>query len=106
MTTATMPSPTTTATTAPVLGGWTNFNFTLTDKAKKVFAQALKGFVGVGYTPLAFATQPVAGTNWCFLAKGVVVYPGGPEMAALLYVYEPLEGAPHLTEIKQIRPGY
>lgn len=104
MPTETMPT-TMTTTTAPVVGGWTTFHFTLTDKAKKVFAQAFKGFVGVDYTPLAFATQMVAGTNWCFLAKGLVVYPGGSEMAALIYIYEPLEGAPHITEIDQIKPG-
>jgi len=100
MPTATMPAPTMGTTTMP--GGWTKFSFTLTDKAKKVFLQALKGFVGVDYTPLAFATQVVAGTNWCFLAKGLVVYPGGPELAALIYIYEPLDGTPHIT---QIMPG-
>lgn len=105
MSTATMPAPTMTTTTTPLAGGWTTFSFTLTDKAKKVFVQALQGFVGVGYTPLAFATQVVAGANWCFLAKGAVVYPGGPELAALIYIYEPLEGTPHITEITQIKPG-
>jgi hypothetical protein len=86
-------------------GGWTNFNFTLNDKARKVFAEALKGFVGVNYTPLAFANQIVAGTNWCYLVKGAVVYPGGAELAALLYIYEPLQGQPHIMEINQIKPG-
>lgn len=105
MTTATMNAPTMTTTTTPLVGGWTNFTFTLTDNAKKVFSLAFKGFVGVDYTPLAFATQVVAGTNWCFLAKGVVVYPGAPEMAALIYIYEPLEGNPHITDIEQIKPG-
>jgi hypothetical protein len=94
-----------TATQTAVLGGWTNFNFTLTPKAKEVFKEALKGFVGVGYTPLAFATQVVAGTNWCFLAKGTVPVPGTPETAVLLYIYEPLEGSPHITEIERINPG-
>lgn len=105
MTTATMHAPATTATAMPVVGGWTNFNFTLTDKAKKVFMLAMKGFVGVDYTPLAFATQVVAGTNWCYLAKGLVVYPGASGMAALIYIYEPLEGNPHITDIEQIKPG-
>ena len=105
MTTATMHAPATTATTTPIVGGWTSFNFTLTDKAKKVFMLAMKGFVGVDYTPLAFATQVVAGTNWCYLAKGLVVYPGAPGMAALIYIYEPLEGNPHITDIEQIKPG-
>lgn len=103
MPTTTMTAPTAVE-SAVMPGGWTNFNFTLTPKAHEVFKKAVH-LVGVGYTPLAFATQVVAGTNWCFLAKGAVVVPGAPEIAALLYVFEPLKGDPYLTEIKQIKPG-
>jgi hypothetical protein len=85
-------------------GGWTAFNFNISAEARKVFDEALKGFVGVGYTPLAFATQVVAGTNYCFLCKGVVVYPGAPEFAAKVYIYKPLEGKPHISEIVRINP--
>lgn len=102
MTTATMPAPT--ATSSTLAGGWTNFNFTLTPKAKDVFKEALKGFVGVSYTPLAFATQVVAGTNWCFLSEAIL--PGGSQNAVLLYIYEPLQGHPHITEITKIKPGF
>ena len=87
-----------------VPGGWTAFSFTITDSAKKVFDTALKGWLGVGYTPLAFATQVVAGTNYCFLCKGHVVYPNAPEFAAKVYIYQPLQGDPHITEISQIIP--
>lgn len=103
MPTATMTAPTTAE--SLLVGGWTSFNFTLTPKAKEIFNAALKGFVGVAYTPLAFATQVVAGTNWCFLAKGTVPAPGAPELAVLLYIFEPLEGPPHITEIERINPG-
>jgi hypothetical protein len=85
-------------------GGWTAFSFTITQEAKKVFDQALKGLVGVSYTPLAFATQVVAGTNYCFLCQGKVVYPGAPELAAKVYIYVPLQGEPHLSQIIQITP--
>lgn len=89
---------------ATIPGGWTAFNFTLTREAMAVFEKALEGFVGVKYTPLAFATQVVAGTNYCYLCKGVVVYPDAPELAVKLYVYAPLEGAPHITHIERIEP--
>lgn len=103
MPTTTLAAPTAVE-SAVMPGGWTNFSFTLTPKAQEVFKKAVN-LIGVAYTPLAFATQVVAGTNWCFLAKGAVAALGAPEIAALLYVFEPLEGSPYLTEIKQIKPG-
>lgn len=89
-------------------GGWSNFNFTLDDDAKKVYEEALKGFVGVGYTPLAFATQVVAGMNYCFLCKGVLATPGAQQTAVKLYVYAPLpgQGSPHISQIINISPAY
>jgi hypothetical protein len=90
--------------TTQMPGGWTDWSFTITPEAKKVFDEALKGFVGVAYTPLAFATQVVAGMNYCFLCKGKVVYPDAPDLAAKVYIYQPLSGAPHLSEIKKVTP--
>ena len=49
-------------------GGWTKFSI-LTDEAKKVFHDVKKP-LGVIYTPFAFATQVVAGINYCFLCTG------------------------------------
>ncbi|CCI09267.1 hypothetical protein [Microcystis aeruginosa] len=85
-------------------GEWTAFSFSITESAKNVFDAALKGFVGVGYTPLAFATQVVAGMNYCFLCKGKVVYPNAPDLVVLVYIYKPPQGAPHITKISQINP--
>jgi hypothetical protein len=91
--------------TSGLPGGWGDFSFTITPEAKNVFDQALKGLTGVKYTPLAFATQVVAGLNYCFLCEGQVVYPGNPEFAALIYVYAPHSGGdPHITGIKRINP--
>ena len=86
------------------LGGWSGFSFTLTQEAKDAFKAALKGLTGVDYKALAFATQVVAGINYCYLCKGTVVYPGGPELAAKVYVYDPPNGDPHITGIEQITP--
>ena len=87
MNTTTLTAPMATE-NALMVGGWTNFSFTLTPKAQEVFKKAVN-LIGVDYTPLAFATQVVAGTNWCFLAKGAVVVPGAPEIAALLRLAVP-----------------
>lgn len=87
------------------LGGWSGFDFTVSAEADKVFTAALEGFTGVQYTPLAVATQVVAGTNYCFLCQGEVVVPSQPQIAALVYIYQPLAGQPpHITEISRITP--
>lgn len=89
-----------------IFGGWTSFNFDVSDEAKAVFGKALDGLTGVGYTPLAVATQVVAGINYCFLCKGEVVAPGGHQIAAKVYIFEPLpgQGDPRITDIEEIHP--
>ena len=92
-----------------IAGGWTEFDFDISDEAKQVFDQAFEGFSGVVYTPLAVATQVVQGVNYCFLCKGEIVYPGMPQFAAKVYIFEPLksdtpDGKPHITEIERVRP--
>ena len=49
-----------------VLGGWSKFSCEITPEASEVFKAAFKGFVGVSYTPVAFASQIVAGTKYSF----------------------------------------
>jgi len=88
-----------------VLGGWSRFNFSITPEAKNVFDQALKVIAGVKYTPLAFATQVVAGLNYCFLTEGQVVIPENPQFAVLIHIYAPPGGQPHVTHISPIDPS-
>jgi len=85
-------------------GGWSDWSFAISPEAQKVFDAALKGFVGVQYTPLAFASQIVAGINYCFLSKAKVVYPNAPERVVELFIYQPLEGTPHITHITEVKP--
>lgn len=85
-------------------GGWTNFNFNISSAQSEIFKKALAGLLGVGYTPLAVATQVVAGTNYCFLSKATVVVPDAPESAAKVYIFQPLKGEPHLTDIATVKP--
>ena len=65
----------------------------MTDELRAIFEKALDGLVGVDYVPVAcLGTQVVAGTNYCFLAKATVVYPGAQPSYVLVYVYEDLSG--------------
>jgi hypothetical protein len=83
-----------------LLGGWTSFH-PLTPNDKQVFDEALKGFVGVNYTPTAVSTQVVSGTNYRFKCKAQV--PGSEVMwEALVEIFAPLQGMPHITGIVRI----
>ncbi|WP_024300911.1 hypothetical protein [Pseudogulbenkiania sp. MAI-1] len=88
-----------------VVGGWTAFDFELTTEAKKVFAEAVN-LMGVKYTPFAFATQVVAGTNYSYLSQAQVVAPNTPLRVVKIHIYQPLpgEGQPHITQIIDINP--
>lgn len=91
-----------------VVGGWMPWDFTLSEEAKEVFKEVMKGFVGVGYTPLAFATQVVHGVNYCFLCQGKGVYPGAVLEVFKVYVFKPLPTDPstaaHITQIVKVTP--
>ena len=85
--------PETEPVTGTKVGGWTIAEDTaMTDKLKAIFEKALEGNLGVKYTPIAcLGTQVVAGTNYCFLAQGTVVYPDAVPQFKLVYVYADLE---------------
>jgi hypothetical protein len=85
-------------------GGWSNWQFHLTPDAEKVFKEAFAHFLGVGYTPMAFATQVVAGMNYSFLAKGKVVAPAGVEFLARIHIYVAPGQNPVITQITRIEP--
>ncbi|PFH10326.1 hypothetical protein BCF11_2744 [Collimonas sp. PA-H2] len=90
--------------TIEILGGWSSFDYEITGVARAVLKEALDGFVGVNYVPSAFATQIVAGTNYCFLCTGEVVVPNAPRFPALVHVFKPLNGKAHISEIIRIKP--
>ena len=85
-------------------GGWSGFDFSISKEAMDVFNKALTGFTGVKYTPYAVATQVVSGKNYCFICEGKIVYPGAVSTAYQLYIYAPLQGSPHITQIVEIKP--
>jgi hypothetical protein len=86
-------------------GGWTSFNCQITKEASQVFEAAFKSFVGISYSPVAFATQVVSGTNYSFFCNAKAGYPNAPNQAAIVDIYQPLDGPVHITGIRMINDG-
>lgn len=86
------------------VGEWSKFDFTLTPQAKDVFETAMPPLFGAKYTPLAFASQVVAGTNYCFLCEVEYATPFPDENAVKIYVYQPSDAPPHHYRIVPISP--
>lgn len=82
-------------------GGWTSFG-PVTPEEQVIFKTALAGLVGVDYVPEAVSTQVVAGTNYRFLSKATPVYPGAQPYPALVTIFQPLNGQPHVTSITKL----
>jgi len=84
------------------VGGWTPYSTTISSDAQKVFDAVIKPLMGVHYTPLAVATQVVAGLNYRFFCNYKVVYPNSPNEAAIVEIYQPVQGTAHVTSIKKV----
>ena len=85
-----------------ILGGWSIFRTGITKEEKHIFEEAFKGFVGVSYSPIAVATQVVQGTNYSFFCNAKGVYPNAPNQAAMVTIYDPLNGIAHITKIEMV----
>lgn len=86
-----------------IVGGWTPFSCNITKEASEVFEEVFKGFVGVSYSPVAFATQVVSGINYSFFCNAEPVYPNALNQAAIVNIYKPIHGSAHITEIRMIK---
>ncbi|AXG75220.1 hypothetical protein DVK85_04160 [Flavobacterium arcticum] len=85
------------ATKPHVVGGWSAYH-KLTPEDQKVFNEAMKGFVGVKYTPQSVSTQVVAGMNYRFKCIASMP-PSEVEWEAIVEIFRPLNGAPYITGI-------
>jgi hypothetical protein len=83
------------------VGGWSPFA-PLDKEAKHAFDTAISGLVGVQYTPVAYSSQIVNGTNYNFLCQATPAYPGAVSYSAHVYVYQPLQGQAHITQITPV----
>lgn len=83
-----------------LLGGWTKYH-ALTPENQKVFDIAIKGIIGVNYTPKEVSTQVVAGVNYRYRCNASVP-PSEVVWEAIVEIYAPLEGAPYVVSIHRI----
>lgn len=90
-----------TATATQVPGGWTAYH-KLTPEDQRVFDEAMKGFVGVKYTPISVSTQVVAGMNYRFKCEASMP-PSDVIWEAIVEIFQPLNGGtPYITGITRL----
>lgn len=84
-------------------GGWSPFD-ELTEEDRKVFEEAMKGLVGVEYTPEKVAKQVVNGTNYRFFCYGNPLTAEPGKFPAIVKIYAPLAGTgePKLVKIERV----
>jgi hypothetical protein len=71
---------------------------------KEVFDQSVGSQIAdVNYTPLAYATQIVAGVKYCFLCEGTVATSAEKGVAVKVYILVPIKGGGHVTWVAELR---
>jgi hypothetical protein len=83
---------------------WSPFDFTLTPHAKDVFDTVAPALFGAKYTPLAFASQVVAGTKYCFLCDVQYAAPPTSGNLILIHIHLPEAGTPYPYRIVPVAP--
>jgi hypothetical protein len=83
-----------------LVGGWSPYH-KLTTEDKIVFDEALRGFVGIKYTPNKVSSQVIAGTNYRFKCTAQVPH-SEVVWDAIVEIFRPLTGKPHITGIVRI----
>jgi hypothetical protein len=84
------------------MGAYGPFSSEIDQQAKAAFSEAIEHFVGVGYQPVAVASQVVAGTNYAFFCNAKPVYPGANSYPAMVTIYKPLNGPAGITHIEKL----
>ena len=76
---------------------------TVTKELRAIFDKALDGFGGVDYEPVAFLGEQVAaGTNYSFLCKATVVYPGAEPSYVRMDINEDPEGNVTILSVEDV----
>lgn len=83
-----------------VVGGWSSYN-KLTSDDRHIFDEAIKGIVGVKYSPNSVSKQLVAGMNYRFKCTASMP-PAEVVWEALVDIFKPLNGKPYVTGITRI----
>ncbi len=84
-----------------IVGGWSAYG-PVTAEDRKIFDEALNGFVGVHYDPQSVSTQVVAGVNYRFKCTASTP-PAEVIWEAIVEIYAPLGGKkPHIVSITRL----
>lgn len=88
-------------------GGWEETaDAAVTDELKSLFDQAVQEVLDVYYEPVALlATQVVAGTNYCFLAREISYEDMGDPHYMLVYIWQRPGEDPELLEMQDLEFG-
>ena len=84
----------------PIIGEWTDFRKPKTADLL-IFKQILKSYVGVKYMPTAVATHEAAGANYRFRYTASTL-PSEIAYEAIVKIFKPLVGDPHIVKITRI----
>lgn len=83
-----------------MVGGWKPYRV-MDAETQQVFDQAVN-LLGVDYSPIAVASQLVAGVNYSFFCNAKVVGPNTPNEAVMILVYVNPEGLGKLQSIQSV----
>lgn len=85
-----------------MLGAFSPYSCEINNDSKTAFDEAIKGVLGVIYTPVAVSQQVVAGMNYHFFCNTESVTRHPVIGAVIVSVYKPLKGDAHIINIKEI----
>ena len=85
-----------------ITGGWSPFTCNISAEEMAVFKKVTGMLVGVEYSPVAVSTQVVSGVNYDFFCNAKGLYPGAANESAMMRVYAPATGEPHIVSIERI----
>ncbi len=86
-----------------ITGGMTAYRTQISQEEQAVFKKATERLLGVQYAPVAVATQVVNGINYSFFCNTKGLYVNAPNQAAMVDIYAPPGGDPHITGIHQVQ---
>ncbi|MBQ7702956.1 MAG: hypothetical protein IJT40_01130 [Firmicutes bacterium] len=96
--------------TETIVGGWTintgDLDINSNEEALAAFQKAVEELLGCDYEPVALlATQVVAGTNYCILARTTTVAAQPYTTYQLVYVYADLSGNCEVLKFEDLMEG-
>ena len=82
------------------IGTWSAFNTEIPAEEEAIFDEAFKEMVGVSYSPIAYSKKLTSGINYKFFCNARAMHPNCPYHSAIVIVFIPPSGIPHITDIK------